>query len=395
AAGHEAWHERLPAALVRRVRRKTELGLWLLERRSWDVFAFYFGESDTASHHLWSLHDPGSPRRPSHVNARQRDGLARVYEALDEAVAELARAAGPDTEVTVVSDHGSGGSSDKVLYLNCVLEQAGLLRMHRSATAGLARGLKETALTQLPPRLRERVYRFAGARLPGLLESSSRFGAIDMARTTVFSDELNYFPALHFNLRGREPNGTLHPGDAPRVRRDVEQLLAGLRDPWTGRPVVAWVKSREQLYRGPYLSRAPDLLLGFELDGGYSYNMMPSAGAPAGTGPFRRLAPSEYLGRKGRSLPGSHRPHGLLIMAGPQVQARGQLDAEMADATASVLARLGIAPLEQGSGRVLPFGSPERAATHRRLPGAPVQRSARQGDEARVEARLRALGYLE
>jgi predicted AlkP superfamily phosphohydrolase/phosphomutase len=401
------WHARLPDALIARIERRCELALWLLSQRPWQLFAVYFGESDTASHYLWSLWDECSPRHPGSVSEALRDGLPRVYEALDRALGQLWQAAGGEAvELTVASDHGSGGSSADVLYLNRALQQAGFLRMREASPArpSLAALIKEQALRRLPARLRERVFRAANARLPSLLESKVRFGAIDMKRSALFSDELNYFPAIHYNLRGREPHGTLAPADRERVRAELTCALGELRNPITGEPVVRAVHAREALYQGPFVERAPDLLLELELSSGYSYNLMPSASAPTAA-VFRRLSPDEFLGRKGRSLPGSHRPHGLFIAAGPSVQRRGRIEAGIADASASLLARMGIAPPE-GGGRALDLGAsaPIGALPQAPLPQAPMADGDRPGhagqvghagDEARVAARLRNLGYIE
>ena len=124
------WLERLGPALERRVARKTELCRWLLEEQDWDVFAVYFGESDTAAHYLWPTHDPHSPRRPDAwqnappFKSGRQSPLADVYRALDRSLAKLIESAGADVNVTIISDHGSGGSSDKVLYLNRALADA-------------------------------------------------------------------------------------------------------------------------------------------------------------------------------------------------------------------------------------------------------------------------------
>ncbi len=386
-AERSGWHERLPGLLEERVERETKLARWLLGRQDWDLFAFYFGESDTAAHHLWAFHDPGSPRyRPG-----APDALATVYRALDRAVARLVAEAGDEVEVTLVSDHGSGGSGETVLYLNRVLEAAGLLAFEPEGRR-VVPFLKDLALTRLGPRTRQAMFSLAGRALPGFVESRARFGAIRWAETRAFSDELNYFPAIHFNVRGREPEGTVEPAELPQLRARVTQVLRSLRDPWTGEPVVAEVWDREALYRGPYVRRAPDLLLELHLDRGYSYNVMPTSGAPPGTGPWRRLGREEHLGRKGRSLAGSHRPRGLYVAAGPSVRPVGEIRARMADATATLLARMGLTPASQMNGRVL------REAIRRRA-SRPLAEAApspgRRGDPARLEARLRALGYLE
>jgi predicted AlkP superfamily phosphohydrolase/phosphomutase len=396
------WHARLPAALCERVARRAELGAELLRERDWDLFAIYFGECDTASHHLWALHDPRSPRRPVRVSAEQQAGLAQIYMAVDAAIGRLVAEAGGDAvEVTIVSDHGFGGSSDKVLYLNRALEQAGLLQMRpRRLAASAVKLAKEAALTRLPPALREALFRGASAVLPGLLESQARFGAIDFDRTRAFSDELNYFPAVHFNLRGREPRGTVPMTELGSLRAQVERALYALRDPWTQQPVVRRVWAREELFSGPFVARAPDLLLELHLDAGYSYNLMPTTGAP-GDAPFRRLDASEYLGRKGRSLQGSHRDRGLFVAAGPQVCAAGEVQLGMTDASALVLARLGLDAPRPAPAAVL---ESLLHAAHTRGPSAPFtstasgprRRAARAThDDARVESRLRSLGYIE
>jgi predicted AlkP superfamily phosphohydrolase/phosphomutase len=388
------WHARLPGVLVDRVRQKTELARWLLDRERWDLFAFYFGESDTASHHLWSLWDAASPRHPARVTQEEQDGLARVYEALDAAVAALIDRAGPDAEVTLVSDHGSGGASDKVLYLNRALADAGLLTFKEgSAMAPLIARLKDRGLGVLAPRARQLLFSAAGRALPGIVESRARFGAIDFPKTRAFSDELNYFPSVSFNVRGREPEGVVDAADRRALAREVEAALLALRDPWTNAEVVSAVWPREELYEGPHLSRAPDLVVELALDRGYSVNLMPSGGAPPGTGPWRRLTPDEHLGRKGRSLPGSHRSHGLLVMAGPSVRATGELSARMPDATATLLARMGVEPSPEMSGRVLREAI-GRGGEARALPEASAP-AREEGDRTLLERRLRALGYID
>lgn len=394
----EGFHDRLGALLSAKVERRAELLSHLCGSRSWDVFACYFGESDTASHHLHGLFDRGSPRRPRSVSADAADGLPRVYEALDRALAQLLLAAGPGTEVTLVSDHGSGASSDKVVHLDRALADAGLLafrapRLAARMGGGVTRVLKESALTRMPPRIKERAFSMLGRALPGWLESRARFGSIDLERTRVFSEELNYFPSLIVNLRGREPSGTVEPRELPALREELERFADGLRDPWTGARVITAIHAREDVYFGPLTHRAPDFILELAFDEGRSYNLMPSSSAPDAR-VFRRLAEDEWLGRKGRSLPGSHRPYGLFLAAGPSVAQSGEVPARIADASATLLARLGVAPLDEMPGRVLREILVKTARPSMTLPAvAPTLGDV--PDLARTEARLRALGYVD
>ena len=387
------FHDRLGEALAGKIDRRTALYEHLLGGKSWDVFACYFGETDTAAHHLFGCFDPRSPRHPENTSRDAADGLPRVYAAIDRALARLIVRAGDDVEITLVSDHGSGPSSDKVLYVNRALESAGLLTFHPVKIGARATGLlKEAALTLLPPRLKERAFTAMGRALPGWLESRARFGAIDMTRTRVFSEELNYFPSLCVNLRGREPQGTVDPSELPAIRGALDRLARTLVDPWTGERVVRAIHAREDVYFGPLVPRAPDFVLELAMDAGASYNLMPSTGS--GT-VFRRLAPDEWLGRKGRSLPGSHRPEGLFLAAGPSVRACGELTAHIADASATCLARIGVGLPEQAQGRVIAEALVQRPVTRALLPKITSIDGTNPLDLARTEARLRALGYVD
>jgi predicted AlkP superfamily phosphohydrolase/phosphomutase len=387
------FHDTLGETLAGKVTRRAALYEHLLGERSWDVFACYFGETDTAAHHLFGCFDPRSPRHPEGTSRRAADGLPRVYEAIDRALARLVAHAGDEVEITLVSDHGSGPSSDKVLFVNRALEQAGLLAFRPTRLgARVTSALKEAALTALPPRAKERAFMAMGRALPGWLESRARFAAIDMTRTRVFSEELNYFPSLCINLRGREPDGIVLASELPKIRAALETLARALVDPWTGARVIAAIHARSDVYFGEHVERAPDFVLEMNLDDGASYNLMPSSGAGS---IFRKLAPSEWLGRKGRSLAGSHRPHGAYLAAGPSVRACGEVTAHIADASATCLARMGVALPDAASGRVLDEILVGRA--HRALPlpeVAPTQPSS-ENDLARTEARLRALGYVD
>lgn len=304
------WLERLADHLIHKIRRKRDLGLWLLRRQKWDVFAIYFGESDTASHFLWHVHDAHSPRRPPHVSAELGRGLSKVYEALDESLGALIEASGQHARVALASDHGSGGSSTRVLHLNKLLEEAGWLTFKKSAWQALKKGARKT-VGLAPPRARHFAFQHAN-RWAGRFESKVRFGNIHMPRTLAFSDELNYFPSISWNIKGREPHGVIQPSERDAAFNKVHELLIQLSDPETGERVVKNIWRREDLFKGPWVDSAPDVIIEFNLKNGYSYNLMPSVSkSPV----WERLDPDDYGGRKGRCLPGSHRACGLHLLS--------------------------------------------------------------------------------
>ncbi|MGH7788430.1 MAG: alkaline phosphatase family protein, partial [Candidatus Binatia bacterium] len=120
------WHAQALQSLCDGIERKTALAERVLARAPWDCFMLLFGESDTAAHHFWGLHDPASPRHDAAGAAVLGNPLRTVYAALDEAIGRLRRRV-PDATVLVVSDHGFGGSGTTGLHLNRWLAQEGLL----------------------------------------------------------------------------------------------------------------------------------------------------------------------------------------------------------------------------------------------------------------------------
>jgi predicted AlkP superfamily phosphohydrolase/phosphomutase len=340
------WHDAARASLLDTIARKEKLALHLLAHERYAAFMVLFGESDTAGHHFWMFHDPASPRHDPAGARVHGDAIRQIYRRLDAAVGALVDAAGPGADVVVASDHGFGGAGDRAVHLNRWLEEEGWLafRPARGAGARAADAVKRTALSRLPARAQEAAFRAA----PGIaarLESATRFGGLDFRRTRAFSEELNYAPSLWLNLAGRDPEGTVPARDANRALDALSDRLMAWRDPFDGAPMLKGVYRREEIYRGPFTALAPDLLLDFNLRGGYSVSCLRSvaAGAGSGAGSVRVIEPAERVGGKGAGMNGSHRRDGSLFAAGPRIDV-GSLPprASIADVAPTALALLGV-----------------------------------------------------
>ncbi len=385
------WHAEAIARLLDGVGKRARLAASLLARESLGLLMVVFGESDTVAHHFWRFHDPSSPRYAPSAFAH---AIREVYEALDAAIGQVLAAAPADAVVAVVSDHGSGGAGDRVVHVNRHLADSGLLTFQRTNLVGRVAGhVRAAALRAVPVAWQGRVLRRAPA-AAGRLEGLCRFGGIDWSNTVAYSEELDYHPSVWLNLRGREPEGTVDPAAYGAVRARIIDALEAWYDD-TGRRVVERVWRREEVYHGPFVEQAPDLLLEFSLVDGYSPSCLRSAGAgPA----LRRLAPTEHDGGKGRGMNGAHRRHGVFLFAGPGVRPAGVLPAaDIVDVLPTLLALAGEpvpagldgAPIGGVMTEVPRFG-PELVPPPS---GAPTRFSE---DETRdLERRLAALGYLE
>jgi predicted AlkP superfamily phosphohydrolase/phosphomutase len=387
------WHERALARLCEQIELRTRIVCDQLREHHWDLFMVHYGESDTVAHQFWQFFDTGSPRYradgPAHA-------LRSVYRALDRALGRLLDAAGSDATVVVVSDHGVGGSSDRVIHWNRWLAERGWLSFDTGTAApALMRRIRTAALATVPAAAQARLFR-ALPSLAGRLESGCRLGGIDWSHTRVFSEELNYFPALCLNLRGREPRGLVAEEDREGVIEQLTADLQGFRDPFDAQPVVLRVLRREAVYRGPYAGNLPDLFLELREPGGYSYASQ-SSKAGAESQALRRMRAEEMTGARGTSMAGAHRRRGLSVLRGRRIRPGRYASGRLADAGATVLALLGLCPSAGADGvawdDLLADGGEPRTPAPAIEP-LPIENYDRES-EREVEDRLRALGYVD
>ncbi len=388
------WHERAVESMTEAIARKTELASRLLERERFDCFMLLFGESDTAAHHFWALHDPRSPRFDAALHARFGDVVCEIYRRLDDAVGTLIARARPN-HTMVVSDHGFGGVGDVGIRLNRWLASQGYLGWRAgSPVASVAGRLRGAALRLIPEKAQAPLFRIGGGRLAGAIESRARFGGIDWSQTRAFSEELNYNPAIWINVAGRDDRGTVAADDYDSLCRGLSERLLQWRDPHAGSPVVRRVWRREEIFSGDHVASAPDLTLELEEPGGYSYMCLPSGGCD---GPVvEKLAGEALHGGKLTGMSGSHRRQGVFMLSGQGVRSGRVRGARMADLAPSLLALLGFAVEGRFDGRVL--DCIESAARGDRGLGPSLKSGEEsyydEGAEAALEDRLSRLGYF-
>jgi predicted AlkP superfamily phosphohydrolase/phosphomutase len=395
SADEAAFHERARETLLARVARKRDFALAALDALGpVDLAVVVFAESDTVAHHYWRDHDPASPRHDPAASTARRSAVADVYAALDAACGEIRARFGDDAPCFVVSDHGAGGASRRVIQPNRFLAEAGLLARRRSAAGrldGLARAARDGVVRALPPRLAQWAFRRArGA--AARWESTVRFAGHDWARTAAFSEETNTQPGVWINLAGREAEGSVAPDDYERVRTEVIDALLAWRLPGGGGPVVARARPREAVYEGPFVERAPDVVVELALEAGYAHSLVPTSWSAPAPGGVHTLADDELAGARGRGMNGTHRPDGVWLASAEAVERMSAEAARSADADgASSAANLG-SIVEAAPAIARAMGVPWREGAGD--PGGPAAPYTAE-EEAQVAARLRALGYLE
>ena len=190
-----------------------EISLYLLQEEGWDFFMPVFMGMDRIQHFFWRYVDETHPR----YEANRYSKLVKdFYVKADRILRAFLDSAGKDTLVMVVSDHGFC-PVDKEVMVNNYLEESGFLKVKNE---------KVDAET---------------------------------------SDAVSYgYGDIWLNVKGREPNGLIEPGEEYESKRDeiVAQLKKIRID---GKKPFKDVKKREEIYWGTHLNEAPDLTVVFNV----------------------------------------------------------------------------------------------------------------------------------
>ncbi len=141
------------------------------------------------------------------------------------------------------------------------------------------------------------------------------------------------------NLWGREPEGIVLPEDYESLRKQVSLQLEDIKDPQTGDSIVERVFTREELYEGPYLNEAPDIVM--MLKGKYKASNSLQADEIIEECPVDKIK-------------GSHRQYGIFIARGPDIKRGGTInDASIFDIMPTLLKLMNVDIPKNLDGRVL------------------------------------------
>lgn len=323
------------ADLERSILNRTEISLYLMARRPTHLFMVVFTSTDHVQHLFWRHMERGEGQAGRLI--------LDTYRKVDEMIGRLVAAAGPQTNVIVMSDHGAGPLRG-VFYLDQWLEDHGFLTRHSSGMAGSARGLRSALKRALPPGART----YLRSRFPGLrqrVRSLGEFSGVDWPRTRAYSEGM--YGNIFVNLKGREPEGIVAPGgECDRLLDQISRELLNLRDPESGEPLVSRVFRKEELYSGPHVTLAPDLIIGWR-DYAYFSKKQAERRGQGWFGDELRIEASDY------PHTGTHRLEGTLIMAGPAFRGGGRVSASLVDIAPTVLHLLDQPVPEHMEGRVL------------------------------------------
>jgi len=266
-----------------------------LKNEPFDLLWAVFTASDRVQHTFWVFSDPQNPNYDAALARRYGNAMHDLWVEQDRILSEILQALRPDDTLLLLSDHGFGP-------LRYDLQVTQLMRAAGS-------------------RLTEREASSVYAITPG-----------DAAR-------------LYVARLGRDPGAPYTPEEARRVRDKLAGMLREARDPATGARVLERVWANEDVFRGTYAEKGPDLVA--LPDAGYFVTLGENAPPQSAT-----VVPHSPL------LSGWHEMNGIYALRGPAI-APGERDGEagrlysLVDVVPSVLYLLGEAIPEGLDGHLM------------------------------------------
>ncbi len=285
----------------------------LLEKKEWDLFVSVFSETDRVQHMLYRLIDPSHPRYDSTLAASYGDAVAKVYRRMDEIVGKTLDRIPEDATLLVLSDHGFN-SFRRGVNINTWLVRNGFMAL---------KGMEAPEY-----------------KLDDLFGEGDFFRNVEWSRTRAYSLGLGLVFA---NVRGREAQGIVSPEDLPALKRELIGALEAFTDPETGARVVRHAYDGAEIFAGPYVADAPDIVIGF--DEGYRVSWQTALGGV----PRETVVPNLDKWSGDHCSVDEEITRGVLFSRRPIAKA----DPHIIDIAPTILTELGIPAPEAMEGRSL------------------------------------------
>jgi predicted AlkP superfamily phosphohydrolase/phosphomutase len=364
-------NEKILDGIIKRITAREEFFTYLIKEHDIPLYFLMFNAIDHIQHHFWGYMDED---HPAYTDSQYDTAIRDAYKRFDEALENILACFDESVNVVIASDHGFKSCHTEV-NINALLHQWDYLRYElQTSGAVLAKAydclknyIEPDTITSLLP---DSAQSAAKSRMP----KKDRIGeAIDWSKSKAYS--FGVMPNVYLNLEGREQFGQVSQATYNDFCNELTNMFLGLSDPQTDEQVFKRVYRRDELYHGPYIEQAPDLVL--EANEGFycSGNL--------GTTVFER---------KTSPMPNSgvHEQAGVLIAEGPDIADVDRRGTDgIADVAPTILHLLDYSIPESIDGRVITEMDP----TGREPMSSDRQKSEKRHIQDRVLA-IKQLGMI-
>ncbi len=181
---------------------------YLWNEFEWNTFMLVFTGTDRLMHFFWDAYQDSAHTYHKH--------FIEHFHKIDTAIGEIKRSIKEEDLLVMLSDHGFE-KLEKDVYINYLLKSEHFLCFEDDDNPELTK-----------------------------ITSETKAFALDPAR-------------IYINLKNKYPCGSVDLRDKEKVLRDLEALFKSVE--CEGRKVIKKIFRKEEIYSGPFLDEAPDLIL--------------------------------------------------------------------------------------------------------------------------------------
>ncbi|MFX0132356.1 MAG: alkaline phosphatase family protein [Candidatus Hodarchaeota archaeon] len=189
---------------------------YLWKEKDWDTFMLVFTGTDRLSHFLWDAYED--------ENHEYHTAFLEHFRQIDDVIGEIADELNEDDLLLILSDHGFE-LLEKEVNINYILRENRFLNLKPDAKRGYAD-----------------------------IDRDTRAFALEPAR-------------IYLNLESKFPRGSVKKNEYDILIEDLISIFKALE--LNGKKIIKNIFRKEEIYRGPFLNQAPDLVLipdrGFDL----------------------------------------------------------------------------------------------------------------------------------
>lgn len=239
----------------------------LFTRKPWNLFFILFSGTDWIQHKVFGKIMAGK--------IKENSNILKLYQDIDEYIGWFKSQAPKNTNIFIMSDHGFR-VLDKAFFINSWLKKQGLLKESKQKNIISSTIFEKERDKAKNKRIRIRfdkifgwvtkfpllfkVFKFIYDKTKKIIPIESDLGTkiVDPQETVACSISSESM-GIYINDKQRFRDGKVPSKKCGQVKKNLIKKLAKIKE--KDKNIVDFVKTREELYWGPYLKQAPDILI--------------------------------------------------------------------------------------------------------------------------------------
>ena len=308
------------------VQNEFEIAKKLFVETDWNLYFFYSSTLDSIMHIFWNYCDQDDPTYPG--KNKFESTIKDFHVLYDELIGDFVKLLEKDDVFIMLSDHGHHRRPTNLFNINEFLKLNGyLVAKEKNNFVTVKSKLKRLAVdiaqrSGMRP-LAQTILRI----FPRIKDSYSKPESIDFVKTIAHCTDLSGLKAYTYGgIIVREENLPKNKSKS-KIIDEIIKVLENVTLPNSDTKIFEWIKRREELYDGEYLTKYPDIV--FNLIDNYG------AGWDVNIPLFTRSLAHKFY-------PGSHRGSTPIFYLLAQNVEVSKFEIELMDVAPTILQLMGI-----------------------------------------------------